>query len=99
MERLRGKYVAKRFTDTDKWKKRWFRELGGKLRDVRQFILDDCDLAGVWDIDLDRVAYHTCAEWVTLEEVKKAFNQELILLGDGFPFCSCILGISIWNSS
>lgn len=74
--------MAKRFTDTDKWKKQWFRKLGSKLRDVRQFILDDCDLAGVWDVDLDRVGYHVGSE-VTLADVFSAFGSEVVHYDDG----------------
>lgn len=74
--------MAKRFTDTDKWKKKWFRELGSRLRDIRQFVLDDCDHAGMWDLDLDRVSYHT-RETVTVEDLKKAFNGEIEFLIGG----------------
>ena len=77
-----GVVVAKRFTDTEKWKKRWFRELGSKLRDVRQFILDDCDLAGIWEIDLPRLSYNI-GEAIALEDIKKAFKDDLQLLSDG----------------
>lgn len=68
--------MAKRFTDTDKWKKKWFRELGSRLRDLRQFILDDCNHAGIWEIDLDRAKYHI-GQKVSLDDIRKAFKNEL----------------------
>lgn len=73
--------MAKRFTDTEKWKKKWYRELGSKLRDVRQFVLDDCDLAGIWEIDLNRISYYVGSP-VSLDEVRHAFCGYVSLLGD-----------------
>ena len=45
--------MAKRMTDTDKWKKRFIRELKPKHKLLRLYILDDCNHAGIWEIDLD----------------------------------------------
>lgn len=73
--------MAKRFTDTEKWKKAWFRELGSKLRDLRQFILDDCDNAGIWEVDFNRAAYNI-GQSVSEEEVRSAFKNEVFFLDD-----------------
>lgn len=73
--------MAKRFTDTDKWKKKWYLDLGPKLREARQFVLDDCDHAGIWEINLDRIKYHI-GQKVTLEDIKLAFNHDLVLNAD-----------------
>jgi len=40
--------MAKRFTDTDKWKREWFCELNLKAKAVWFYILDNCDHRGVW---------------------------------------------------
>lgn len=40
--------MAKRFTDTDKWKKEWFSELDPKAKLVWLYILDQCDHSGIW---------------------------------------------------
>ena len=45
--------MAKRFVDTGRWGKVWFRKLGSQGRDVWNFITDNCDAAGVWEIDLE----------------------------------------------
>ena len=45
--------MAKRMTDTDKWKKRFIRELKPKHKLLWLYILDDCNHAGIWEIDLD----------------------------------------------
>lgn len=47
--------MAKRFTDTSKWKKEFFRGLDGPLKLLWLFILDECDMAGIWDVDFDMV--------------------------------------------
>lgn len=40
--------MAKRFTDTDKWKREWFSELDLRGKLVWFYILDQCDHRGVW---------------------------------------------------
>lgn len=45
--------MAKRFTDTDKWKKPFIRGLQGAYKVLWLYILDDCDHAGIWQVDLD----------------------------------------------
>ena len=45
--------MAKRMTDTDKWKKSFIRELKPKHKLLWLYILDDCNHAGIWEIDLD----------------------------------------------
>lgn len=88
--------MAKRFTDTEKWKKKWYRELGSKLRDVRQFVLDDCDMAGIWEIDLNRLSYYI-GEKVTLEDVHQAFQNETQDLQDGSLFVPAFLEFQYGN--
>lgn len=73
--------MAKRFTDTNKWDKAWFRSLGSGLRDVRQYLLDKCDNAGIWEVDLDTLAHFT-GQAVTLEDIQKAFRGEVYPVGN-----------------
>lgn len=40
--------MAKRFTDTDKWKREWFCDLDHKAKIVWIYLLDQCDHRGVW---------------------------------------------------
>lgn len=44
--------MAKRFGDTDIWKKqRWFRKLSPEYKLAFCYIKDQCDHAGIWNID------------------------------------------------
>lgn len=45
--------MAKRFTDTEKWKKSFLRGLDGAYKLLWFYILDDCDMAGIWQVDLE----------------------------------------------
>ena len=45
--------MSKRFTCTDKWKKRWIRKMSPELKLLWVYILDDCNHAGIWDVDLE----------------------------------------------
>lgn len=49
--------MAKRFTDTGKWKRPWFRDLGLHAKVLWQYICDDCDHAGVWIADFNLVSF------------------------------------------
>lgn len=45
--------MAKRFTDTDKWKKTWFRKLRPMYKVFWSYICDNCDNAGIWEVDFE----------------------------------------------
>ena len=62
--------MAKRYTETKKWKKKWFRNSPTKLKLFWQFICDDCDHAGIWEVDYD-LASIFIGETVTEQEIKE----------------------------
>ena len=45
--------MAKRFTDTEKWKKKFIRGLNAPYKLLWFYILDDCDHAGIWHTDFE----------------------------------------------
>ena len=45
--------MAKRFTDSDKWKKAWFRKLSPKYKCFWIYLTDQCNHAGIWEVDFD----------------------------------------------
>jgi len=70
--------MPKRITDTFKWKQRFFRELEPEYKLLWYYILDDCDHAGIWDIDFETASIkigHTYTE----EKAMEQFNGEIVL--------------------
>lgn len=52
-----GCSVAKRFTDSEKWKKKWFRELPVDMKLFWIYLCDSCNHAGVWDVDMEAASF------------------------------------------
>lgn len=69
--------MAKRFTDTEKWKKQFFKGLSQWQMLFWNFINDDCDHSGVWYVDLE-VASLRIKENINgiLYEAIEAFNRD-----------------------
>ena len=44
--------MAKRFTDTDKWKKTLLKSMPSEYKLLWLYICDDCDHAGIWHVDI-----------------------------------------------
>lgn len=75
--------MAKRLTDTEKWKKEWFRHLPLKMKVAWEYLRDNCDAAGVWDGDFGLMGFQV-GEGVTKEECLSAFGHErFIALKEG----------------
>lgn len=49
--------MSKRFTDTDKWSRPWFRSLPMEYKLFWLYICDSCNVAGVWYVDLDLASF------------------------------------------
>lgn len=49
--------MAKRFTDTNKWEDKRFREMEPVEKLLYLYILDHCDIAGFWEIDLELASF------------------------------------------
>jgi hypothetical protein len=48
--------MAKRFTDSDKWRKPWFRALSAEAKMAWVYLTDNCDHAGIWPAAFDLVS-------------------------------------------
>lgn len=68
--------MPKRFTDTDKWKKPFIRGLEGPYKLLWFYILDDCDHAGIWQVDFE-VARIRIGEQVNFESALKLFGTRI----------------------
>lgn len=76
-----GGVVAKRFTDTDKWKSSWFYSLTNEERLLWIYILDECDHRGLWQANFIRASFDLRFE-VTKESFLKAFSKKVIVVKD-----------------
>jgi len=74
--------MAKRFTDTEKWKKPFIRGLQGAYKLLWLYICDDCDHAGIWQVDFD-VAQIRIGERIDLNEAIKSFGNKIVIFDKG----------------
>jgi hypothetical protein len=74
--------MAKRFTDTDKWKKGFIRNLPAKFKLLWLYILDDCNHAGIWDTDFE-VASIRIGNKINPTEAAKVFESQIKIFDDG----------------
>jgi hypothetical protein len=72
--------MAKRFTDTAKWKKEFIKGLSAKHKLLWFYILDDCDHAGIWEVDFE-VASLRIGEDVNYEEAFVALGEQFEVIG------------------
>lgn len=69
--------MAKRFTDTSINRKAWYRKLTPRLKCAWRFLCDECDHAGVWDLDLDALQFYVGGDQAfTVEELLSAFTSD-----------------------
>lgn len=61
--------MAKRFCDSDLWQKEWFQLLSLKEKVIVKFLFENCDNAGIWEINL-RLASFIIGESITLKDIK-----------------------------
>lgn len=74
--------MAKRFTDTEKWKKVWFRELKPEHKCFWSYILDTCSHAGIWEVDFVSAQFFIGAE-LNDEEIKSIFQKQYFEIDNG----------------
>lgn len=73
--------MAKRFTDTGKWDKAWFRRLDPTLKCAWIYLCDRCDHAGVWEIDEDALEFFV-GRTIPLDRLVAAFGEKVRRVGD-----------------
>jgi hypothetical protein len=74
--------MAKRFTDTEKWKKPFIRNLSAPYKLLWLYICDDCDHAGIWQVDID-VAKIRIGEDINEQDAVKFFGDKLVRIDKG----------------
>lgn len=73
--------MAKRFTDSEKWKKRWFRTLSNRNKVFWMYLLDQCDHAGIWEVDFELAGYF--CQSIDENEIRGVFKKQYREFDDG----------------
>lgn len=68
--------MSKRFTDTSKWNKPFIRGLQAPYKLLWLYILDECDHAGIWQVDFE-VAKIKTGEDINIETAKESFKNKI----------------------
>lgn len=74
--------MPKRFTDTEKWKKKFIKFLPPTYKLLWFYILDDCDHAGIWHPDFE-VASIRIGGQVDEDEAEQYFKDQIQIFDDG----------------
>ena len=74
--------MAKRFTDTDKWKKTLLKSMPSEYKLLWLYICDDCDHAGIWHVDI-QIASLRIGEDVNVENAIKIFGDKIKVFDNG----------------
>ena len=74
--------MAKRMTDTDKWKKRFVRDLSPQHKLLWFYILDDCNHAGIWEVDLEVASIRVGFE-LSHDNLPSSFGEKVISFDNG----------------
>ena len=49
--------MSKRFTDSEKWGDPWFRNAPSKYKLLWLYLIDECDNAGIWKVNIDMASF------------------------------------------
>lgn len=74
--------MAKRFIDTDIWKKDFVRGLKAPCKLLWLYVITDCNHAGIWDCDFE-VAQIRTGEKLDKEKAEHAFSEKIVILEGG----------------
>jgi hypothetical protein len=74
--------MAKRNTDTDKWKKPFIRSLSADYKLLWLYIIDDCDHAGIWHVDFEVARIRIGCPKITEEKAQQLFSEKIKVFGD-----------------
>lgn len=75
--------MARRFTDTEKWKDEWYGSLSNDNRIIWQYLLDNCTQAGIFKKDW-RLLRFQCNTQISEEDFLKVFGDRVIDRGNYF---------------
>jgi hypothetical protein len=73
--------MAKRFTDTDKWKDEWYTDLPNDYKIIWQYLLDTCDNAGIYKRNV-KLLNIMCNTNVSDTDILNAFKLRVTPISD-----------------
>ena len=71
--------MAYRFTDTGKWRDKWFRRLSPSEKVLWMYLCDVCDIAGFVEVDTELFAFDTGMDESTIEGALKGLERGLVV--------------------
>lgn len=74
--------MAKRLTDTDKWKKPFIKSLPPEYKLLWLYLIDDCDIAGIWQVDFE-VAELRLGIKLSQEKALRFFKEKIVAFDNG----------------
>jgi hypothetical protein len=72
--------MAKRFTDNEKWQDSWFTDLTNDQKIIWIYLLDHCDNAGLWKINIKNLNFF-CSTNISVEELFTIFSKRITQIG------------------
>ena len=73
--------MAKRYVDTDMWKKKWFRTLSVKMKNVWIYLITMCDHAGLYEVDVDLMGLFI-GEEITEDEIMERLGNQIQVINE-----------------
>lgn len=70
--------MAKRFVDSNKYKKRFIRNLPSAYKIFWDYIICNCDNAGIWHVDFDVARVETGEKSLNEKKAKELFKEKII---------------------
>lgn len=74
--------MAKRFTDTNKWEKRWFRELSVTNKCFWGYLCDRCNHIGIWEVDFVNAEFYI-GQKIDRKAIENIFKKQIVKLDKG----------------
>lgn len=74
--------MAKRFTDTDKWKKSFIKGLPTEYKLFWLYLLDECDHAGIWHVEFELAEVRLGVK-LSKEKVRGFFKERIFEFDNG----------------
>lgn len=74
--------MPKRFRDTGKWNKKWWRGLSSRYKLFFDYLCDVCDHAGVWEVDKEAAELYV-GEQLDLQEALEKYGHRVRVIDGG----------------